>query len=152
MNQIPFKPIYENKTDAKNEDTLAKFCEAKWNVKMVRQRKLAQFDYVAISGSEVKAYVEMRNHSYELNKYPTTWINLSKLLIANQMQQITKIKHIFVVQFADCIAFCDLNHFLDTDYEVNFMAESPNRRNDINDREVIAHIPKSLFKIMEQTK
>lgn len=149
MNQIPFKPIYENETDAKNEDRLAKFCEAKWGVKMVRQKKLSQFDYFAVSGSEVRAFVEMRNRSNAMTQFPDIWMNIGKLVTAKNVFEITKIPHLFVVEWTDAIGVCNLNTFLETDFEVAYMPESPNRRNAIEDRETIALIPINIFKILE---
>jgi len=149
MNQIPFKPIYENENDAQNEDALAKFCERKWNVKMVRQRKLAQFDYFAVLGSEVKAFVEMRTRSNKFDQFPDIWMNINKLVTAKTVFEITKIPHLFMVEWSDAIGVCNLNNFLETDCEMAYMPESPNRRNAIEDREAIALIPINLFKILE---
>lgn len=149
MNQIPFKPIYENETDAQNEDTLAKFCEARWNVKMVRQKKLAQFDYMACSGNTIKGFVEMRCLNAHFDDHPSVIISSTKLIAAKQMRLIASIPHLFVVKWVDDIIGCtDLNKLLHGDIELVRSPITNNRRNAPDDLEAVAHIPKEAFQIM----
>ena len=149
MNQIPFKPIYENETDAKNEDTLAKFCEARWNVKMVRQKKLSQFDYMACSGNAIKGFVEMRCLNTHFDDHDGVIISSTKLIAAKQMSLISEIPHLFVVQWIDDIIGCtDLNKFLADQVELIRSPITNNRRNAPDDLEAVAYIPKEAFQIM----
>lgn len=149
MNQIPFKPIYENEGDAQNEDTLAKFCEARWNVKMVRQKKLAQFDYMACSGNTIKGFVEMRCLNEYFDNYVGVIISSTKLIAAKQMSLITDIPHLFVVQYIDGSVGCtDLNNFLANPVELIRSPITNNRRNAPDDLEAVAYIPKEAFQIM----
>ena len=149
MNQIPFKPIYENEGDAKNEDTLAKFCEARWNVKMVRQKKLAQFDYMACSGNTIKGFVEMRSITKHFDDLDSIMISATKLIAAKQMSLISPIPHLFVVQWVDDIIGCtDLNKFLADPVDLIRSPITNNRRNAPDDLEAVAYIPKEAFQIM----
>lgn len=149
MNQIPFKPIYENETDATNEERLAKFCEARWNVKMVRQKKLAQFDYMACSGNTIKGFVEMRCLNNHFDDHDDIIISSTKLIAAKQMSLISPIRHLFVVQWLDDIIGCaDLNKFLANQVELNRSPITTNRRNAPDDLEAVAYIPKEAFQIM----
>ena len=150
MNQIPFKPIYENETDAKNEDTLAKFCEAKWNVKMVRQRKLAQFDYMACMGDEIRAFVEMRHRTTKSDQHNDEIITISKLLVVKQMLSISKIPHLFVVQWADGVVGCaNLTKFVQEPFGIVRGPITNNRRNTPDDLEPVTYIPKANFQMVK---
>lgn len=149
MNQMPFKPIYETDADAQNEAELAKFCEAKWNVKMVRQKKMAQFDYMACSGNTIKAFVEMRCLNSHFDDHAGVIISATKLVAAKQMQLITKVPHLFVVQWLDdVIGVANLNKFMDGDVELVRSPITNNRRNAPDDLEAVAYVPKEAFQIM----
>ena len=76
------KPTYENSTDEANERQLALLLEDKWKCKMQRQMKYAQFDYVALRGKKIQAFVEMRHRKVNYDQYPTCFISLTKLLMA----------------------------------------------------------------------
>ena len=146
---MPFKPIYENDADAQNEAELAKFCEAKWNVKMVRQKKLAQFDYMACSGNTIKAFVEMRHRDTHYDDFDSVMISATKLVAAKQMQLISPIPHLFVVQWIDdVIAYANLNKFIDGGIELVRSPITNNRRNAPDDLEAVAYVPKEIFQIM----
>lgn len=149
MNQTSFKTIYENDADAQNEAELAKFCEAKWNVKMVRQKKLAQFDYMACSGNTIKAFVEMRHRDTHYDDFDSVMISATKLVAAKQMQLISPIPHLFVVQWIDdVIAYANLNKFMDGGIELVRSPITNNRRNAPDDLEAVAYVPKEIFQIM----
>lgn len=149
MSQTPFKPIYENDADAQNEANLAAFCEIKWHVKMVRQKKLAQFDYMACSGNTIKAFVEMRCLNEHFDDHAGVIISATKLVAAKQMQLISSIPHLFVVQWIDdVIAYANLNKFMNGDVDLIRSPITNNRRNAPDDLEAVAYVPKEIFQIM----
>ena len=149
MSQTPFKPIYENDADAQNEAKLAAFCETKWHVKMVRQKKLAQCDYMACSGNTIKAFVEMRCLNSHFDDHAGVIISATKLVAAKQMQLISSIPHLLVVQWIDdVIAYANLNKFMDGDVDLIRSPITNNRRNAPDDLEAVAYVPKEIFQIM----
>ncbi len=137
------KPTYENSGDEVNERQLASLLENKWQCKMQRQMKYAQFDYVALRGKKIQAFVEMRHRGVEHNKYPTCFISLTKLLMAQNLKNVCNVPCLFVVQWTDVIGYCNL----DMQCEIEYSSEGWNRRNDPSDIEVIGLIPIDKFKM-----
>ena len=137
------KPTYENSGDEVNERHLASLLENKWQCKMQRQMKYAQFDYVALRGKKIQAFVEMRHRGVEHNKYPTCFISLTKLLMAQNLKNVCNVPCLFVVQWTDAIGYCNL----DMQCEIEYSSEGWNRRNDPSDIEVIGLIPIDKFKM-----
>lgn len=137
------KPTYENSGDEVNERQLASLLENKWQCKMQRQMKYAQFDYVALRGKKIQAFVEMRHRGVEHNKYPTCFISLTKLLMAQNLKNVCNVPCLFVVQWIDAIGYCNL----DMQCEIEYSSEGWNRRNDPSDIEVIGLIPIDKFKM-----
>ena len=97
------KPTYENSGDEVNERQLASLLESKWQCQMQRQMKYAQFDYVALRGKKIQAFVEMRHRGVEHNKYPTCFISLTKLLMAQNLKNVCNVPCLFVVQWTDAL-------------------------------------------------
>lgn len=144
------KPIFENDIDAENEARVAGVCERKWQCKLFRQKRLAQFDYVAVRGGEVLCFVEMRSISYKMADLPHIMISMTKLIAAKTMGDITGKRHLFVVDYQDGIRFADLNQFMASDIMTALSPANANRRNDHGDREVVALIPNAQFKLLEE--
>ena len=135
------KPTYENQADAENERQLALLLENKWKCKMQRQMKYAQFDYVALRGKKIQAFVEMRHRNVPYDQYPTCFISLTKLLMAQNLKNVCDVPCLFVVQWSDRTGYCNL----DMKCEVEFSGEGWNRRNDPSDIEAIGLIPTDRF-------
>ena len=137
------KPTYENSGDEVNERQLASLLERKWQCQMQRQMKYAQFDYVALRGKKIQAFVEMRHRGVEHNKYPTCFISLTKLLMAQILKNVCNVPCLFVVQWTDATGYCNL----DMQCEIEYSSEGWNRRNDPSDIEAIGLIPIDRFKM-----
>ncbi len=104
-----YKRTMENEQDAVNEMAIAKTLAAKWHCQMEKNAKFSTFDYVAMREKIIVAFIEMRCRSHKINVYPDVYINLKKLLEAHLIESATDTKCFFVVQFADCLAYCRLN-------------------------------------------
>lgn len=137
------KPTYENSGDEVNERQLASLLERKWQCQMQRQMKYAQFDYVALRGKKIQAFVEMRHRGVKHNKYPTCFISLTKLLMAQNLKNVCNVPCLFVVQWTDVTGYCNL----DMQCEIEYSSEGWNRRNDPSDIEAIGLIPIDRFKM-----
>ena len=103
------KRTMENPQDAVNEIVIAETLATKWRCQMEKNAKFATFDYVAMRGKFIVAFIEMRCRSHKMNVYPNVYINLKKLLEAHLIESATDTKCFFVIQFADCLAYCRLN-------------------------------------------
>ena len=140
------KPIYENKIDFSNEEKLAKFLEAQWKCKMQRQRKFAQFDFVALDGREIKAFIEMRNRNITHNQYPNCFISASKLIAARALIDVCDVPCLFVVSWSDRVGYADLSK----KYKIEYSQEGWSRRNDPSDVEAIGLIPIADFTFFDE--
>lgn len=144
-----FKDVFENDQDATNEAELADIIERNYSVKMVRQRKFSQFDYMACKGNRITAFVEMRCLNSHFDDHSTVMISASKLLAAKTMIDISGIRHLFAVKWIDdIIALADINRFLVDRVELVRSPITENRRNAPDDLEPVAHIPIEAFKVI----
>ena len=137
------KPTYENSGDEVNERQLASLLENKWQCKMQRQMKYAQFDYVALRGKKIQAFVEMRHRGVEHNKYPTCFISLTKLLRANELKQTTGLPCFFVVSWLDRSGWINLDQI----FKLKRSGKKWSRRNNPEISELLGSIPIDKFKM-----
>lgn len=143
------KDVFENDEDATNEAELADIIERIYSVKMVRQRKFAQFDYMACKGNHISAFVEMRCLNAHFDDHATVIISASKLLAAKTMIDVSGIRHYFVVRWIDdIIGLVTLNRFLMNGVELVRSPITDKRRNAPDDLEPVAHIPIEAFKVI----
>mgnify|MGYP003133790855 FL=1 len=139
---------HETKENFDNEQTLADFLAKQWNCTMQRQRKYAQFDFVALKGKEIKAYVEMRERKIPHDKYPNCYINAGKLLTAKSLTDLFNIPCLFAVSWSDRIGYVNLNQ----KFKMEFSAQYWGTRTDPTDVEAIGLIPISSFTFFKQKK
>lgn len=130
----------ENEQDFKNEDELAAFLASKWKCQMERQKKYSAFDFVALKGTHIKAFVELRCRSNAHDKYPDCYISATKLLHAYTMKSALDVNSLFVVSWTDKIGYVSLN----TPFPVEWSKANWKRRNP-NDVEMIGRIPTESF-------
>jgi hypothetical protein len=143
------KDVFENDDDAINEAELADIIERIYSVKMVRQRKFAQFDYIACKGNHISAFVEMRCLNAQYDAHKTVMISASKLLAAKTMIDISGIKHFFVVRWIDgVVGLSVINRFLMNGVELVRSPITDKRRNAPDDLEPVAYIPIEAFKVI----
>jgi len=148
---VPFKPVFENESDASNERRLADFLERKYTVRLVRQKKFAQFDFMACKGDAIKAFVEMRCQSKPHDKYSTVMVTATKLIAAKHMIELINVPHYFCVEWSDgVIAMTDLRGFLQNNADIRILPNCENRRNSPDDLEPVAYIPFSKFKVLKE--
>ena len=58
--------IYENKDDYNNEQRMADMLAEKWKCKMLRQKKLSRFDFIAYRENKPLAFLEFRKRNQKL--------------------------------------------------------------------------------------
>ena len=140
------KPIYENKVDYANEKNLAEYIEKQWQCIMQRQRKFAQFDFVALSGKEIKAFIEMRHRTVSHNKYADCFISASKLIAAKALTDVCDVPCLFIVSWSDRIGYANLNQ----KFKIEYSQQGWSRRNDPSDVEAIGLVPISTFTFFDE--
>lgn len=138
----PYRPTYENKDHLAKEQELAEFVASKWQCDMRKQDKFNQFDYVAMRGGKVTAFVELRCRSNPIDKYPNCFITSSKLAHAHAMHGATGLPILFLVSWVDAIGFADLTKR----YSITVGGRTD--RGDKADVEAVAEIPIGDFKLL----
>ena len=137
-----YRPTYENKEHLAKEQELAEFVAVKWRCEMRKQDKYNQFDYVAVRGGNVTAFVELRCRSNPIGKYPNCFITSSKLAHAHAMHGATGLPILFLVRWVDAIGFADLTKR----YSITVGGRTD--RGDKADVEAVAEIPIGDFKLL----
>ena len=137
-----YRPIYETKSHLKKEQALAEYAAEKMKCEMRKQDKFNQFDYVALSKGQVRAFVELRCRNNNFNKYPTCFISVSKIALAYSLHHATGIKILFLVGWKDKVGIANLVK----QYPVKIGGRVD--RNDKADIEAVAEIPTKDFKIL----
>ena len=93
------------------------------------------------------AYVEVRKRYVTRLKYPTIMISYTKVKGWHEIAPVMNIPCLFVVNYKDCLAYCSLEDvFLENDIRVS--PKSPNRRNPLDDQEIVFHYPTSKLKVI----
>ena len=114
---------------------------------MLRQKRLAQFDFVAHRGEKPLALLEFRKLRCAFSAFPTAMISMTKLVAWHSSKGITGLPCYFVIEWADKIGYADLDDYIMAgDFRIS--KKSMNRRNDYDDQEIVAHLPTSKFKIL----
>lgn len=105
----PNKVLYENDKDQSNERKLAQYVSRSWGVEIVKQKKNAQFDYILKKSNGSLAFAELRLRSCPMNKYPTVYMSLGKLIAGHNQTKITGIPSLFIVKWTDKVGCVDID-------------------------------------------
>ena len=141
------RSIYENEDDFKNEQEMADMLAEKWKCKMLRQKKLSQFDFIAYRNAKPLAFLEFRKRKQKFNDFPTMIVSMTKLVAWHSSKAITGLPCYFVVQWADAVGYTDLENFVIYG-EFKISAKTNNRRNAYDDQEIISLLSTDHFKML----
>jgi hypothetical protein len=141
------RSIYENEDDFKNEQEMADMLAEKWKCKMLRQKKLSQFDFIAYRNAKPLAFLEFRKRKQKFNDFPTMIVSMTKLVAWHSSKAITGLPCYFVVQWADAVGYTDLENFVIYG-ELKISAKTNNRRNAYDDQEIISLLSTDHFKML----
>ena len=139
--------IYENKEDYDNEQRMADMLAEKWKCRMLRQKKLSQFDFIAYRDNKPLAFLEFRKRNQKFNDYPTMIVSMTKLVAWHSSRAITGLPCFFVVEWKDAIGYTDLENFVIFG-EFKISAKTHNRRNNYDDQEIISVLSTEHFKLI----
>jgi len=135
------RPTYETKAHLTAESELASWAALAWSCDMRKQDKFNQFDYLAIRGRDVFAFVEMRCRANSVKAYSTCFISVNKLANAQLMNLATGLPCLFLVRWSDAIGWANMT----TQYPT--ILGGRNKVRDAADIEAIGEIPISEFKL-----
>jgi hypothetical protein len=137
------RPIYETSHDLANEASVADVLSFAWKCDMVKLQVRDAFDYAALKGKNITAFIEVKARTNPMHKYPTYMVSMTKVINANAVFIATGTPSLLVVKWTDCIGWVKLN-------QNNFPLKIGGRkdRNDSQDIEPVCHIAINLFKVI----
>ena len=135
------RQIYETAADLKNEREVAEMLTHAWCADLKKTPPKYPYDYIAIDGTEVVAFIEIKNRNNAADKYETYMISLDKIVQCQTASVISGVGFYLVVRFTDKVMFWSFS-------ENQFHVESGGRfdRGDKQDVEPVVHIPMIYFK------
>ena len=140
------KPTYESSyimQDKINEEIVASLISKKWKCDMVRQGHYDSFDYIAMRGDNIVAFIELRSRSHDYGEFKDCFISLTKLLRANELKQTTGLPCFFVVSWLDRSGWVNLDQI----FKLKRSGKKWSRRNNPEISELLGSIPIDKFKM-----
>lgn len=137
------RPIYETQGDLSREAGVAHHIGNAWGCSMQKLQPRDAFDYAAMRGDEIVGFVEIKNRTNPMGRYPTYMISMTKLATAQSIYLATYVPCVLVVKWSDCIGWISLNNA-----EVVLKMGGRSDRNDPQDTEPVCHIDMSRFRIV----
>jgi hypothetical protein len=137
------RPLYETQLDLKNEASVADVMASIWKCQMTKLQPRDAFDYAAVRGKDIAAFVEIKTRTNPMNRYPTYMISMTKIISANAIFMSTGVPSFLAVRWTDCIGWVRLNN-------ANVKLEIGGRtdRSDAQDIEPVCHISISKFTVV----
>ena len=139
------RPQYESQLDRQNEQIVAKVIQG-LGYEMTKLPPHYRLDYVVMRDGKPKAFVEVKARTFEMQKYPTALVNLHKVIAARQLSFETDLPAYMVVLYTDCLARISFAE----DFELGFLANGRNDRDDPMDRDLVCHFPIERFTVVSQ--
>ena len=73
---------YESKEDLARENELADLISMRWNCKLHKLPLQYHLDFAAERDGEIVAFMEFKCRTFEMDKFPTFMISMSKMMTA----------------------------------------------------------------------
>jgi len=140
------RKMYETEEDLKRESQLADEISNRWNCDLHKLPLQYHLDYVAERDKEIRAFLELKCRTFEMDKYPTFMISLSKMMWSKLLFGASGKETFLIVRWTDKIARCDLLH---CDYKVAMGGRRD--RGDWQDIDPCCYIPLSEFTVIADT-
>lgn len=137
---------YESNEDLKRESELADEIAMRWNCDLHKLPLQYHLDFVAERDGQIRAFLEFKCRTFEMDKYPTFMISMSKMLTARLMFGVSGKDTYLIVKWTDKIARCDILH---CKYDVAMGGRRD--RGDWQDIDPCCYIPLSEFTIIADT-
>lgn len=136
------RPIYENGESMRNEEQVAEKVCAKWGCSYQKLPRRMQLDYAMHHDKKVKAFLEVKCRTKNIEDYPRYFIALTKVLEAKRIAEATGLPCFLAVRSAN-----GQIHMIRLDTEP-FTVEIAGRfdRNDPEDVEPCCFFDVKLFK------
>ncbi len=136
------RPMYESKADLRREEAVIReFCQI-YNLDKKKLPFTQKIDFALYKRDRIYAFVEVKCRVFNKDKYETMFINLDKVQAARSLTEITGIRTLLLVCWADVMGHIDFTE--------NFDVQLGGRtdRNDVLDFGIVAHYPIDKFKVI----
>ena len=134
--------MYENAADLRREEAvISEFCQI-YNLDKKKLPYTQKIDFALYKRDRIYAFVEVKCRVFNKDKYETMFINLDKVQAARSLTEITGIRTLLLVCWADVMGHIDFTE--------NFDVQLGGRtdRNDVLDFGIVAHYPIDKFKVV----
>ena len=136
------RPMYENAADLRREEAvISEFCQI-YNLDKKKLPYTQKIDFALYKRDRIYAFVEVKCRVFNKDKYNTMFINLDKVQAARSLTEITGIRTLLLVCWADVMGHIDFTE----DFEVQLGGRTD--RNDVLDFGIVAHFPIDKFKVI----
>lgn len=102
------RPQYETAEDLEREGEIAKAAGAFFKCEMVKLPRAYRLDWLALRDSTPVAWVEAKRRFRTLEQFGDTFLSLQKVMAARELNVVSGLRCLFVVQFDDCLAYADI--------------------------------------------
>lgn len=134
--------MYENAADLRREEAVInEFCKI-YNLEKKKLPYTQKIDFALYKRDRIYAFVEVKCRVFNKDKYNTMFINLDKVQAARSLTEVTGIRTLLLVCWADVMGHIDFTE----DFEVQLGGRTD--RNDVLDFGIVAHYPIDKFKII----
>ena len=136
------RPMYENAADLRREEAvISEFCQI-YNLDKKKLPYTQKIDFALYKRDRIYAFVEVKCRVFNKDKYNTMFINLDKVQAARSLTEVTGIRTLLLVCWADVMGHIDFTE----DFEVQLGGRTD--RNDVLDFGIVAHFPIDKFKVI----
>jgi len=137
------RTAYETLETLQAERSFMHRYEAAFSVHCEKLPVSYRLDYAVMEMGQVVQWLELKNRSHAMHKYPAYWISLGKFLHGAALADRTTISFILAVRFSDCDALVNCSALSRKQWGI---AHGGRRdRNDPADMEPLVTIPINLF-------
>jgi hypothetical protein len=145
------RPTYENSDHLNEERRVIEAVEATHGIRMAKTPKYYHIDFCGVDHTgRVVGWFEVRNKSFEKNRFQTFYTSLEKYLSVARMGHLTNLPAFIVCGWRDKIEAHKVKHTAAREYPLTIGGRTVNTRNDPDDIEPVIHIPLAHFQPLEQ--
>lgn len=102
------RPLYETREDVERENEIARAIGAYFKCELVKLPIAYRLDWIALRDDAPVAWIEAKRRFKTLEQYGDTFLSLQKVLAARELNLVSNVRCLFVVQFDDCLAYADI--------------------------------------------
>lgn len=135
------RPKYETAADLTNEQHVAGVMDG-LGYGLEKLPVQYRLDFAIFKDGRCLGFAEVKTRTFEMNKYPTVMISLSKVMAAKSLSDTTGLPCYLIVKYTDVIARLDFSD----PYELRMGGRVD--RGDPQDRDICAFYPKERFTVV----